>query len=299
MADFVSGFWNWFIIVPTVGGLIGCFLLIRWLGGETVQPTEEVETMGHVWDENLEELNNPLPRWWLNLFYITLVFGLVYLLLFPGLGAFPGFLGWTQLTQYEEEVAQADARYSPLYERYSQESIKALGNEPEALAMGERLYASYCTGCHGSDARGARGFPNLADNEWLWGGEPEAIKTSILNGRTAMMPAWDAVLGKDGVKNTAQYVLSLSERKVNAAQAEAGKQPFLTYCAGCHLPTGQGNQAVGAPNLTNNIWLYGGSAEAIEASIAHGRQGKMPAQEQLLGEAKVHLLAAYVYHLSQ
>lgn len=303
MADFTSSFWSWFIIVPTVAGLIGMVALIQWLSGGRAKPGEHVETMGHVWDENLEELNNPLPRWWLNLFYITLIFAAVYLVLYPGLGSFAGILNWSEVKQYNEEVAEADARYGPLYDQYRQESIKALGHNPEALKMGERLFASYCTGCHGSDARGVTGFPNLRDNDWLYGGSPEAIQTTILNGRNAFMPAWKTILGGDeAVHNVAQYVLSLSERKVDEEAAAAGQPLYETYCTACHGADGKGNQDspyYQAPNLTDNVWLYGGSPKAVEMSIAEGRQGKMPAFRDFLGEAKVHLLSAYIYNLPQ
>jgi cytochrome c oxidase cbb3-type subunit 3 len=255
--------------------------------------------MGHVWDEDLEELNNPLPGWWLKLFYITMVFGLIYLALFPGLGSFPGLLGWTSHGQYEREMDVADATYGPLFTRYREMSIPAVAADPEARKMGERLFVTYCAACHGSDARGARGFPNLRDNDWLYGGSPEQIEQTILYGRNGVMPAWqDALGGKQGVADVVQYVLSLSGRNVDQAAAARGKVKFQTFCVACHGADGKGNQAIGAPNLTDNIWLYGGSEKAITETIAKGRNGKMPAQKDTLGEDKVHLLAAYVYSLS-
>jgi cytochrome c oxidase cbb3-type subunit 3 len=299
MADFTSSFWNWYIIIPTLGGIIGCFLLVRWLSGATGKQGEEAESMGHVWDEDLSELNNPLPSWWLKLFYITLGFGLVYLALFPGLGSFPGLLKWTSVGQYQREMAVADATYGPLYTRYRAMSIPAVAADPEARKMGERLFVTYCAACHGSDARGARGFPNLRDNDWLYGGSPEQIEQTILNGRNGVMPAWkDALGGEQGVADVVQYVLSLSGRNVDQAAAARGKEKFQTFCVACHGPDGKGNQALGAPNLTDNIWLYGGSEKAVTETISNGRSGKMPAQKDALGEDKVHLLAAYVYSLS-
>lgn len=299
MPDTLSGFWTWFIALPTLGGLVGLFLLIWWLAGKTTQKGEAVQTMGHVWDEDLEEYNNPLPMWWLWLFLGSLIFAVVYLLLYPGLGAFSGLLGWSQAKQYEEEVAKAEGRYGPLYQQFRDKTIPALAQNPEARKMGERLYASYCTVCHGSDARGGPGFPNLIDDDWLYGGTPEAIETSILDGRSGMMPAWkDALGGEQGVHDVAQYVLSLSGRAVDEKAAQQGKQLFASICVSCHMPDGTGNQALGAPNLTDNVWLYGGSPAAIEASIAEGRQGKMPPHREFLGEDKVHLLAAYIYSLS-
>jgi cytochrome c oxidase cbb3-type subunit 3 len=298
MPDFTSSFWNWYIIIPTLGGIIGCFLLVRWLSGGTVKSGEKAESMGHVWDENLEELNNPLPGWWLKLFYITLVFGLVYLVLYPGLGSFPGLLGWTSHGQYESEMAMADSKYGPLFTKYRGMPIVKLAADPQAHKMGERLFVTYCAVCHGSDARGARGFPNLRDNDWLYGGSPEQIEQTILNGRNGVMPAWQDALGDQGVADVVQYVLSLSGRNVDPAAAARGKEKFQTLCVACHGPDGKGNQAIGAPNLTDNIWLYGGSQKAITETVSKGRNGQMPAQKDTLGEDKIHLLAAYVYSLS-
>jgi cytochrome c oxidase cbb3-type subunit 3 len=299
MADFTSSFWNWYIIIPTIGGIIGCFLLVRRLSGTTAKQGDKAESMGHVWDENLEELNNPLPGWWLKLFYITMVFGLVYLVLYPGLGSFPGLLNWTSHGQYEREMDVADATYGPLYTRYRAMPIPAVAADPEARKMGERLFVTYCSACHGSDARGARGFPNLRDNDWLYGGSPEQIEQTILNGRNGVMPAWqDALGGEQGVADVVQYVLSLSGRNVDQAAAARGKEKFQTFCVACHGADGKGNQALGAPNLTDNIWLYGGTEKIVTETIAKGRSGKMPAQKDALGEDKVHLLAAYVYSLS-
>ena len=298
MADFTSSFWNWFIIIPTVGGIIACFLLIRWLGGGKLPAGEEAKSMGHVWDEDLEELNNPLPSWWLNMFYITLVFAIVYLVLYPGLGTFKGLLGWTSTGQYQEEIDKADARFSPLFERYSEMPIAAVAADPEARRIGERLFLNYCATCHGSDARGARGFPNLRDNAWLWGGSPEQIETSILDGRNGVMPAWQESLGDEGVADVTEYVHSLSGRDVDTAAAERGKAKYEMLCIACHGADGTGNQALGAPNLTDNAWVYGGTRAAVMQTIAGGRNGQMPAHKEFLGEDKVHLLAAYVFSLS-
>jgi cytochrome c oxidase cbb3-type subunit 3 len=299
MADFTSSFWNWYIIIPTIGGILACFLLVRWLSGGNVKTGDKAESMGHVWDENLEELNNPLPSWWLKLFYITLVFGLVYLVLYPGLGSFPGLLDWTSTGQYQREVDVADASYGPLFTRYREMPIIEVAANPEAHKMGERLFVNYCSVCHGSDARGARGFPNLRDNDWLYGGSPEQIEQTILGGRNGAMPAWQDALGGDqGVADVVQYVLSLSGRNVDQAAAGRGKEKFQSFCVACHGADGKGNQMLGAPNLTDNIWLYGGSEKIVTETIAKGRNGQMPAHKEFLGEDKVHLLAAYVYSLS-
>jgi len=299
MADFMSGFWNWFVVVPVVGGIVALFLLNRWMtSGPRPKPDEKAKTMGHVWDEDLEELNNPLPRWWLNMFYITLVFGIGYLALYPGLGSFAGLLGWSEKGQYEKEIVAANQVFNPLYEKYLTEDLKHLAANTDALKTGERLFVNYCTTCHGSDAGGVPGYPNLRDEDWLYGGDPATIKASIMNGRTGAMPAWGAVLGPEGVANVAEYVLLLSGRSVNETVAELGKEKYQQLCVACHGANGKGNPALGAPNLTDNIWLYGGTKQTIMESIEKGRAGRMPAHAEFLGEAKVHLLAAYVYSLS-
>jgi cytochrome c oxidase cbb3-type subunit 3 len=256
------------------------------------------DVTGHKWDENLEEYNNPLPRWWLWLFYITLVFGIGYLVLYPGLGKIPGVLGWTQQGQYEKEMAAAEETYGPLFAKYASTPIPDLSRDPAAVKIGQRLFVNYCASCHGSDAGGGPGFPNLSDNDWLYGGSADAIKASILDGRSGAMPAWEAVLQDKGVDEVAAYVQQLSGRDVDAAKAAAGQKHFATYCAACHGADGTGNQALGAPNLTDDVWLYGGSPGAIRYSIANGRNGRMPAHRDFLGEDKSHLLAAYIYSLS-
>ena len=298
MADFTSSFWNWYIIIPTVGGIIACFLLIRWLSGGNLPSGDQAKSMGHVWDEDLEELNNPLPSWWLNLFYITLVFGIIYLLLYPGLGTFKGMLGWTSTSQYQEEMDKADARFGPLFERYREQDIAAVAADPEARRIGKRLYLNYCATCHGSDAGGARGFPSLRDNAWLYGGSPEQIEASILDGRSGVMPAWQDSLGDEGISEVTDYVFSLSGRDVDEAAAARGKEKYQMFCVACHGADGGGNQALGAPSLKDNVWLYGGTRSAVMETLAKGRNGQMPPHKEFLGEDKVHLLAAYVFSLS-
>lgn len=299
MADFTSNFWSWFIIVPTLAGIGAMFWLNRWMTTPPRKKEEAAKTTGHVWDDDLQELNNPLPRWWQNLFYITLVFGLGYLVLYPGLGTFAGILGWSQKARYEEEVAAAEKRFGPLYEKYLREDVQTLAANADAVKTGERLFVNYCTTCHGSDARGAPGYPNLRDDDWLWGGTPEAIKTTILEGRSGAMPGWGPVLGREGLFNVSEYVLSLSGKRVNETAAVAGKEKFQQLCIACHGPDGKGTPALGAPNLTDDMWLYGGSQRAVIDSIEKGRNGRMPAHKDFLGEAKAHVLAAYVYSLSK
>ena len=295
MSDFTSEFWSWFIIAIVGGGIIW---LVYLLMGTNKAETEEGVPTGHVWDENLEELNNPLPRWWLWMFYITIVFSIGYLILYPGMGSFKGILGWTEVGEYEAEVAAADAEFGPIFAKFEQTPIPELAADAAAMKAGERLYVTYCAVCHGSDARGATGFPNLRDNDWLYGGSPEQIEATLLHGRNGVMPAWETSLGEEGIDQVANYVMSIAGREVDTASAEAGKAKYDMFCVGCHMPDGTGNQALGAPNLTNNIWLYGGSPRAIKETLAKGRNGRMPAHGEFLGSAKVHILAAYVYSLS-
>lgn len=297
MTSFTDGIWNMIIFVGTVGGIIVLFLFVKSYSAGRPK-SEGVQSMGHKWDGDLEELNNPLPRWWLNMFYITMAWGIVYLLLYPGLGSHPMLLGWSQVKQYDEQMAAANERYGPIFEQFMTQDIAVVARDPEAEKIGRRLFLNYCASCHGSDAGGNPGFPNLRDGDWLHGGTPQAIETTIMKGRNGTMPAWGSVVGEEGVKNLTQYVLSLNGRDFDAGAAKAGEQSFNTLCVACHGKGGVGNQELGAPNLTNNIWLYGGSPKAIETSIANGRQGQMPPHADFLGEAKVHLLAAYVYGLS-
>ena len=297
MPDFTSGFWSWFITIVTLVSIAACFLLNRWMSEPKRKGEAKPKTTAHVWDGDLKEYNNPLPRWWANLFYVTLVFGVGYLVLYPGLGTFAGALGWTSVARYQQEMDAAAKRFGPLYEKYLQEDLQALAANSDAMKTGERLFVNYCSTCHGADARGARGFPNLRDGDWLWGGEPQIIKTSILEGRTGQMPAWGPALGADGVANVAEYVLSLSGRQVDAEKAAAGKEKFQQLCIACHGPEGKGMNALGAPNLTDDLWLYGGSRRDIIETVEKGRQGRMPPHKDFLGEAKVHVLAAYVYSL--
>jgi len=297
--SFSEGVWDIVIYVATLGGIAGLFFFIQHYASGGAG-TDKPESMGHVWDGDLAELNNPLPRWWLNLFYITLAFGVVYLVLYPGLGSNDMALGWTQIRQYEAEVAKAKETYGPLFEKYRGTPIATLAGDAQALGMGQRLFSSYCRTCHGADAKGVPGFPNLTDRDWLYGGEPETIEKTILDGRSGMMPAWrDALGGDDAVHAVAQYVLSLGGRQFDVPAAARGKVLFAQFCVACHTPAGTGNLQVGAPNLTDDVWLYGASPSAIETSIGGGRQGRMPSHREFLGEAKVHLLAAYVYSLSR
>lgn len=297
MSDFVSDFWNLWVAGVTLVSVIGCGVFL-W-AVSIKRSNAKVDTTGHVWDETLAEWNNPLPAWWSWLFYITVVFALVYLVLFPGLGSFKGVLGWTSTGQWKGEMDYAAKTYDPIFEKYLKMDVKAVAANPEANAMGQRLFLTYCSQCHGSDAGGSRGFPSLSDKDWLYGGDPEVIKASIANGRGGIMPPHGPVLGDAGVKEVANYVFSLSGHKHDASLAVAGKPKFEQICAACHTPAGTGMQALGAPNLTDKVWLYGGSEGAVIETITKGRNGVMPAWKDFLGEAKIHLLTAYVYGLSQ
>ena len=303
MGSFSDPFWNLFIIVCTLGGIVWLYLLTiasMRARGPAATKSAEAGTTRHVWDEDLTELDNPLPRWWVILFFATLAFGVVYLMLYPGFGTNSMVLGWTQVEEYEDEMARAEARYGALFEGYLRLPVEEVAADPKALRMGERLFASYCAVCHGADAGGVPGFPNLRDAVWQWGGEPDEIRTSILDGRNAAMPGWREALGGDvGVGEVTAYVLSLSGRSVDAARAASGKEGYDALCVACHGVDGTGNPDLGGSDLTDDVWLYGGSDAAVRESIAEGRAGRMPAHGEFLGEGRVHVLAAWVYSLSR
>ena len=296
MSDFVSDFWNLYVIVIVVGSILACAVLLIIQGKATFTPGK---TMGHVWDENLEEYNNPMPKWWSWLFVITVVFAFVYLAMYPGLGNFKGMLGWTSVGQHKAEVDKVDAAVKPLFDKYMAMDVKAVAADKQAMEMGKRLYLTYCMQCHGADARGAKGFPNLTDADWLYGGEPDQIKETIAAGRMGVMPPHEQ-LGADTIKDLANYVRSLSGLPNDSVRAGKGKEAFTSAgCVGCHGPEATGMHAVGAPNLTDKVWLYGSSEVTITETIAKGRQNQMPAWKEFLGDAKVHLLSAYVLSVSQ
>jgi len=297
MSDFTSGFWEFYVGIITVVSILACAVLLHTMSTRRV-PGGTTQTTGHTWDEDLGEYNNPLPRWWIWLFYATIVFALVYLVLYPGLGSYSGSAKWTSRGQYEEEVKQASEQYGPLYDKYAAQDLKQVAADPDARAIGQKLFLNYCAQCHASDGGGSRGFPNLTDRDWLYGGAPETIQATIMNGRNGIMPAMGPVLGDEGTKDVAHYVLSLSGRTFDSIRAARGKEKFVTICAACHGPDGKGNQQIGAPNLTDQIWLHGSSEASIIETISKGRNSVMPAHKDFLGEAKVHILAAYVYSLS-
>ncbi len=296
MSDFVSEFWNMYVVIIVSVSILACAWL---LWSQSKASFTQGKTMGHVWDETLEEYNNALPKWWSWLFYITVIFAIVYLTLFPGLGKFPGVLNWTSTGQHAAEVKKAEEVTKPLFDKYLKMDLKAVAADKQAMEMGKRLFMTYCMQCHGADARGSKGFPNLTDNDWLYGGEPEKIEETILNGRQGVMPP-HAQLGADTIKDLANFVRSLSGLPNDSVRAAKGKETFTSAgCVGCHGMDAKGTQAVGAPNLTDKTWLYGSSEATITETITNGRQNKMPAWKDFLGEGKVHLLAAYVLSLSQ
>ncbi len=299
MADFVSGFWNGYVMVLVALSLAFCVFIIAANMGKGSETAGKPDLHGHVWDENLTEYNNPLPRWWMYLYWITVIFAIVYLALYPGFGDVKGLYRWSSTGQYETEIAKADERYAPIFNKYAGMDLKAVAADPDAKATGQRLFLTYCAQCHGSDARGAEGgFPNLTDDDWLYGGEPDVIKTTLLGGRQGVMPPLGAALGSDGTEDVANYVRSLSGLAHDSLRAQRGQELFAQNCAACHGADAKGMHAVGAPNLTDDIWLYGSSKQTIMETIMQGRNNKMPAFEAFLGNDKVHLLAAYVYGLS-
>lgn len=312
----MSGFWNAYIWLLTLGTLGGCLWLLQAMTTKRKQPGPVEDTTGHSWDGDLEEYNNPLPRWWLTLFWITGIFMIVYLVIYPGLGNFAGVMGWNQVDQYEAERAAAEERYGDIFAAFAARPVAELATDPDALRVGRNLFLNNCTGCHGSDGGGARGYPNLTDGAWLYGGTPDAIVQTITLGRNGVMPALGAALGEGGIDEVIAYLRALPRLQAAApapagspagttgaaqqltAQEAAGQQKFQTFCIACHGMDAHGNQALGAPNLTDNDWLHGRTDADIRSVILDGRTNHMPAHEELLTPDRIHVLAAYVLSLS-
>ncbi len=296
----MTSFWSYWVSIITLGSIFGCAWLLYATRKSQTSDVETEQKMGHAFD-GIEEYDNPMPKWWLGLFTATIIFGLAYLIIYPGLGNFEGIRGWTSTGQWQEEVDKANELYTPIFKAYAEQPIAELAKDSEAMKVGQRLFANNCSVCHGSTGRGSLGFPNLTDDDWLYGGDPEAIKTTILHGRNGQMPAkgLNPNMTSSDVSNLTHYLLSFSGRSDDNNAIEAGNKMYATACAACHGVDAKGNQAIGAPNLTDNIWLYGSTAEKITQTLNYGRAGVMPAQKEMLGEEKVHLLAAYVYSLSQ
>jgi len=300
MSQFTSGFWDIYIALISLVSIIACAVFLKLQSVRRIEAKDgSTATTGHVWDETLTEYHHPLPRWWSWLFYLTILFSLGYLVLYPGLGSFKGVLGWTQIGQLEAENARVEAKIGPLYAKFAAQPVPELAKNAAAMATAQRLFLNHCAQCHASDGGGSRGFPNLTDNDWLWGGTPEAIQTTITNGRVGVMPPWGPVLGEQGVKDVAAYVMSLSGMAADSIRVARGKPQFAQYCVACHGPEGKGNPALGAPNLTDKTWLYSAGEPVIIETITKGRNNQMPAHKNILSPEKIHLLTGYVYSLSQ
>lgn len=296
----MTGFWSIWITVITLGTILGCWWLLWATRKSQPNDQESDRTMGHSYD-GIEEYDNPLPKWWFYLFAATCLFALIYLVLYPGLGNYKGLLDWTSHNQWDKEVQVADEKFGPIFAQYANMPIADLADDETAMKMGQRLFSNNCAVCHGSAGRGNVGFPNLTDHDWLYGGEPETIKTTITGGRHGAMPAKGLKpdLTSEEVAALVNYVLSFSGRETDKTQVEEGKNLFAQACAACHGPDAKGNHAVGAPNLTDAVWLYGGTYSKIEETILRGRENVMPAQENKLHADKIHILTAYVYSLSK
>lgn len=303
----MTSFWSWYIIILTTVTIIGLvWLIFSTRKGQHSDTTEQ--TTGHAWD-GITEYDNPLPRWWFMLYIGTVIFSIGYLILYPGMGNWKGILpgydgGWTSAKQYDREMERADEKYGPIFAKFQQMPIETVAKDPAALEIGSRLFANHCAICHGSDAKGSPGFPNLADKDWRWGGDTATIMSSIMHGRTGVMPAWGGIIGEDGVKNVSAYVrqeiAGLKNPEGTTFDMEKGKQVFQTTCVACHTPQGTGMAVLGAPDLTYPAgWIWGTSLSQIENTVRNGRTGVMPPQGEFLGPEKAHILAAYVYSLSE
>jgi cytochrome c oxidase cbb3-type subunit 3 len=289
--------WTLFISILTLLNIFACLWLLWWTrkkrpASQTSDATDA--TTGHTWDGDLTEYNKPLPKWWLNSFYASIVFSLAYLVIFPGLGAFAGTTGWSSVAQHDADATAAEQKLRTLFAQFDGMPVSELATNTEAVALGRSVFANHCAQCHGSDARGARGFPNLVDGEWIWGGEPDTVLATIRGGRQAAMPPWGAVLGEQGVTEVVAYVQQIAGQPADAALASAGKARYDTLCIACHGAEGKGNPMLGAANLTDDTWLYGSDPASIAESVRNGRNGMMPAQEPIIGTDRARLAAAWV-----
>ena len=303
MSDFTNGFWPLYVAIISLVSIAACAFLL-WVAGSAKVSVKAGQvndnTTGHVWDEDLRELNNPLPRWWMWLFIITVVFALAYLAIFPGLGSFQGLLKWSTVSEHQQDVTRVRAQVAPLYAEFSAQPIEALARDPRALAIGERQFMNNCSQCHGSDGRGSLSYPNLTNSNAGWLGErgAEHIVQTITNGRTGVMPPMGAVIGGEvEISEVAQYVLSLSGSPHNELKAGSGKKRFAA-CAACHGVDGKGNKAIGAPNLADGYWLHGRDEAAIASIIKTGKNNVMPAQASKFTPDQIRVVAAYVLSLS-
>lgn len=289
----MSNLWSWFVIVGTLGSLL-VFLVFLFVN----RKTSGEETSGHEWD-GIQEFDNPLPFWWVGLFIFSMVFAVGYLIWYPGLGKFEGTAGWTSEQQWQAQTIAHEQRFAPLYAKLATMTPAELAGDRLATQVGRRLFINHCSTCHGVTAQGSTGFPDLQDNEWIWGAGFDNIKFAITNGRTAVMPALGKALGEQGVSDITQYLLAQTGREHGKTAAARGRDQYAIMCAVCHGPDGTGDPALGAPNLTDNVWLYGGTAKAIAHSLSNGRNGTMPGFSEVLDQQKIHILAGYVNGLSQ
>jgi cytochrome c oxidase cbb3-type subunit 3 len=284
---------SWFVIIGTLGTLVAAMALLfsnRKISGN--------ETTGHEHD-GIQEYDNPLPMWWVYMFIISTVFAVGYLIYYPGLGNVKGIGDWTELKQWQDEVDRHEARFAPIYAELAAMTPEQMAADRRASQVGRRLFINNCSTCHGVTAKGGFGFPNLTDGEWIYGRDFEAIQSTILNGRIAVMPPWGAALGDDGVNEVTEYVRQLAGLEHDTAAAELGVAKYNMFCVACHGAEGVGNEALGYPNLNNDIWLYGGEREQIAFTLRHGRNGNMPAHRDMLGEEKAKILAGYVMTLGE
>ena len=306
-----------FIAAVTILHILGYIGLVYWTthikaGGDA----KEGEVIDHTWDGDLKEMNNPMPGWWLSLFYLMIAFAIAYLFLYPGV--YKGSKGWTQLTQYQQESRRVDARSAEYFRHYAGKSVEDLAKDTDALAIGRRIFLQNCAVCHATDAGGTPGnYPNLTDKDWIWGGTPENIINTITNGHTGAMPAGGALISvtpgqapnaedQQKLEDVSNYILALGGYEHDQALAEKGKELYGTSCVACHGPDGKGNPVIGGINLADQTWLYAEDSEDpaalktfIQNQIQHPRNNVMPAWKDILGEAKIKVVAAYVYSLSQ
>ena len=293
----MSNAWSWYVIIGTVVTLAACFWLVAWTNRQRASDEEIKEAESHVWDEDVRELNNPLPMWWLWLFIITVVWSLGYLIYYPGMGGYEGVAEWSQEQQWADEVAAAEAEYGPIFAEFGSMPVEQLVGNERAMGIGFSLYQNYCSQCHGSTGQGARGFPNLTDGEWLYGGSPQQIEYSIVNGRSGVMAPLGAIFASDEeIDEMVRYVQTMADGMDTSSPAHT---KYMQLCIACHGPTGEGMQALGAPSLVDDIWLYGSSPTEVRRSIVEGRNGVMPAHGKLIGPDRARILTAYVYSLSQ
>ena len=293
----MSNAWSWYLIIGTMVTLVACFWLVAWTNRQRASDEEIAEAESHVWDEDVRELNNPLPMWWLWLFVLTVIWSIGYLVYYPGLGNYEGLGEWSQEQQWTDEVAAAEAEYGPIFAAYGGMEVAELVNDSGALDIGFSLYQNYCSQCHGSTAQGARGFPNLTDDEWLYGRSPASIEQSILLGRNGIMPPLGAVFAsEEAIDEMVRYTQRMPEGMDTDSPAHA---QYMQLCVACHGPTGEGMTVLGAPSLVDDVWLYGSSPTEIRKSIVEGRIGAMPAHANLIGPDRARILAAYVYSLTE